>query len=408
MPVGRGPVAGLLEGAQELDADGVPVFAVFEAGEQLHHFGAVGQVANLEAVTGKFFPQRTEFFGVRIVMDAAHMWDRAFVECGGDTLIGEEHELFDQLVRFIVFYDLGAIGPAVFIAIDFNFLHVQVERPGAETFSPQGLPDTPEVVDHALDEVQFGISQFRERPARRASLVGRRRREGANLILGEMLEEAVGLLVGEALDAADDRVGELGLHEPCLAREFADDRLHESVFGFDERAQAAGERVREHRDHRTHKVSRVAALAGFNVERRASLHVGRDVGDMDTYADIAVRHALDGERVVEVLGVIRVDGDGRDRAEILTANAISLLHALGEGVGFGGDRGWELGVEAVATENREVFGHRRMRDAEDFGDGASRAEVAAFPGVEADDDFVAGLGRGEESGPRRVAHDDFA
>ena len=49
-----------------------------------------------------------------------------------------------------------------------------------------------------------------------------------------------------------------------------------------------------------------------------------------------------------------------------------------------------------------------MRDAEDFGDGASRAEVAAFPGVEADDDFVAGLGRGEESGARRVAHDDFA
>ena len=49
-----------------------------------------------------------------------------------------------------------------------------------------------------------------------------------------------------------------------------------------------------------------------------------------------------------------------------------------------------------------------MRDAEDFGDRTGRVEVAAFPDVEADDDFVARLRGGREAGAGRVAHDDLA
>ena len=286
-------------------------------------------------------------------------------------------------------YDLGAVGPAVLVAVDLDLLHLQVERSGAETFGAEDLADAPEIVDHTLDEVQFSVGEFGERAAGRASLVRWRRRQVADFVLGEVLQEAVGLLVREALDAADDRVRELGLHQTRVRCEFADDGLDQAIFGFDERAEAAGERMGEHRDDRADEVGGVAAFARFDVEGRASLHVGGHVGDVDTHADIAVRHALDGQGIVEILRVIRVDGDRRNLAEVFAADAIGLLHRLAERVGRGGDFGREFRAESVATQDGEVFGHRRVRDAEDFRNRAGGVEIAAFPDVEADDDFVA-------------------
>ena len=63
-------------------------------------------------------------------------------------------------------HDLGAVSPAVLIAVDLDLLHLQVERPGAEAFGAEDLADAPEVVDHALDQIQFGVGQLGKRTAR--------------------------------------------------------------------------------------------------------------------------------------------------------------------------------------------------------------------------------------------------
>ena len=97
--VGRRAIAGLLERTQELDADGVTVFAVLEAGEQLDHLGAVREVADLEAVAGEFFAEGGELLGVGVVVHAVDVRDGRLVEGGRDALVGEEHELLDELVR---------------------------------------------------------------------------------------------------------------------------------------------------------------------------------------------------------------------------------------------------------------------------------------------------------------------
>ena len=406
--VGRRAVAGLLEGAQQLDADRVAVLAVLEAGEQLHHLRAVGQVADLDAVAGELLAQGGELLGVGIVVDAVDMRDRTLVEGRRHALVGEEHELLDELVRLVVLHDLGAVRPPVLVAVDLDLLHLQVERTGAEAFGAEHLGDVPEVVDHALDQVQFGVGELGERPAGRAGLVGRGRGEGADLVLRQVPQEGVGLLVGQALHAADHRVGELGPHQAGVGREFAEHRLHEAVLGLDERAEAARERVGQHRDDRADEVGRVAAFAGLDVERRAGLHVMRDVGDVDAHAHVAVRQALHRQRVVEVLGVVGVDGDRRHLPEVLASGAVALRDRLAERCGRGGDRGREFRVESVAAEDGEVFGHRRVRHAEHFGERARRAQVAAFPGVEADDHLVAGLRRGGQPGAGGVAHDDLA
>ena len=96
---------------------------------------------------------------------------------------------------------------------------------------------------------------------------------------------------------------------------------------------------------------------------------------MDADADVAVGRAFDREGVVEILRVIRVDGNCRDLAEVFAANAIGLGDDLTKRVSFGGDGGREFRAEAVAAQDGEVFGHRRVRDAENFGDRAYGVEV---------------------------------
>jgi hypothetical protein len=70
---------------------------------------------------------------------------------------------------------------------------------------------------------------------------------------------------------------------------------------------------------------------------------------VDADAHVAVRHALDGQGVVEILRVIWVDGDRRNLAEVLAADAIGLLHRLAERVGRRSDFGREFRAEAVAA-----------------------------------------------------------
>ena len=147
------------------------------------------------------------------------------VEGLSDRLIGQEHELFDELVGFVVFDHYGAVGPAVLIAVDFDFLHVQVERPDTEAFGPQDFADGPEVRNHRADEVEFGVGEFSQRAARRTGLVRRRGRQGADGLVGVAAQESVRLLIGQAFAARDHRVRKLSLHELGVRREFADDRL---------------------------------------------------------------------------------------------------------------------------------------------------------------------------------------
>ena len=63
-------------------------------------------------------------------------------------------------------HDFGAVGPAVLVAVDLDLLHLQVERPGAEAFGAEDLADAPEVINHALNQVQFSVGEFGERTSR--------------------------------------------------------------------------------------------------------------------------------------------------------------------------------------------------------------------------------------------------
>ena len=57
------------------------------------------EVADLEAVAGEFFAEGGELLGVGVVVHAVDVRDGRLVEGRRDALVGEEHELLDELVR---------------------------------------------------------------------------------------------------------------------------------------------------------------------------------------------------------------------------------------------------------------------------------------------------------------------
>ena len=57
------------------------------------------EVADLEAVAGEFFAEGRELLGIGVVVHAVDVRDGRLVEGRRDALVGEEHELLDELVR---------------------------------------------------------------------------------------------------------------------------------------------------------------------------------------------------------------------------------------------------------------------------------------------------------------------
>src|SRR5690606_20257549 len=166
--------------------------------------------------------------------------------------------------------------------------------------------------------------------------------------------------------------------------------------------------LRQHGDDGADEVGGVAAALGLLVEGGARVDVGGDVGDVHADAGLAVGQLLDGEGVVEVLGVVGVDGEGGDVAVVAAALELVRLHGVGEVGDFGLHGLGEGRVEVVFAVDAEEFGAGLEGFAEDLGDLALEDLVAVGPLVEFDHDLVADGGRGGQAGGvGRVADGDL-
>ena len=107
-----------------------------------------------------------------------------------------------------------------------------------------------------------------------------------------------------------------------------------------ERAEQVTEAFGEHRDGAVHQIHRGSALFGFLVDAASFLDVMGHVGNVNTHFPQTRLERTDGERIVEVLGILRVDGKGGDFAEVLAFGIVfrsddvrylfgGLFHGLG-------------------------------------------------------------------------------
>ena len=87
-----------------------------------------------------------------------------------------------------------------------------------------------------------------------------------------------------------------------------------------QRAQAVGQRLRQHRQHPVREIHRVGAPPGLQVQRITRAHVVGDVRDRDDHVPAAgiarVGIGLGVDRIVEVARVRTVDRDQRQRAQV--------------------------------------------------------------------------------------------
>ena len=158
-------------------------------------------------------------------------------------------------------------------------------------------------------------------------------------VVGVLLrEDGVDGGVGHPLVAVDDAVVQLVADHVALGVDLHQARLHEAIDLRVERTQPRRQLVREHVHGALGEVDRGAALVGLLVERAPLPHVVRDVGDVHAEPVVAVRQALDGDGVVEVAGVLAVDGHRRHGAEVGAAlDVLGLDHRSEAGrLGHGG------------------------------------------------------------------------
>ncbi|MCY1418457.1 hypothetical protein D9M71_340180 [compost metagenome] len=94
-----------------------------------------------------------------------------------------------------------------------------------------------------------------------------------------------------------------------------------------QRAETIGEDFRQHRDDPLGEVHRVAAFGRFLIQRRTDLDVVGDVGDGHVQFPATALARLGIDRVVEVAGVLAVDGDEGQGAQV-DALLFVLFHHL--------------------------------------------------------------------------------
>ncbi|MCY1521501.1 hypothetical protein D9M68_563150 [compost metagenome] len=285
------------------------------------------------------FGDRLELAGTRLVGDAqadAHglqvaaqdfllLGRRAFVHAEqarvlafGDEVgaadVGGEHRLLDQAVRLVARARHDLLDAAGVVADDLRLGGFEVDRAALAALLEQGLVDVGEV-QQVLDAV---LALGSLRAARVAE-------DGGDFGVREarVAEHHGGIeLVG--VDLAVCRNQHVAHHAQALD------------LGV-ERAQAVRQLLGQHRNHATREVDAGGAVVGIDVDGRAGLHIGAHVGDGHQQAPALAAAHLRGlavHGVVEVAGVLAVDGDERHVGEVDAALLVGGAHLLGQGLGL--------------------------------------------------------------------------
>ena len=128
-------------------------------------------------------------------------------------------------------------------------------------------------------------------------------------------------------------MGEVPLLDIGLSIELEDDAVTELFLIGTQRADEVTEAFREHGDGTVDEVDTRGTVVGLLVDGRTFLHIVRDIGDMHAHLPKTAIQLADGEGIVEVLGILGVDGTGEDIAEVLTAGNLfrrdTWLYLLG-------------------------------------------------------------------------------
>ncbi len=147
------------------------------------------------------------------------------------------------------------------------------------------------------------------------------------------LDDLLGLLVVKAVVGIYDGAAVPLAQHAGLVVQLEDRRIAELVLVRTQRAELVAEVLRQHRHRAVHQIHRSGAVVGLLVHNVAGLDVERHVGDVDAHLVAPFVQLDEGNCVVEVFGIGRVDGEGRHLAVVLAPRDLSLGDGVGNLVG---------------------------------------------------------------------------
>ena len=302
-------------------------------------------------------PEALQLVDVRFVVDAvdhraARLAPSDLAAELGNAAVGQQHELLDHLVGLLLFLEIDAHRPALLVEPEFGLGAVEADRTVAEPLAAHGL----------------------RQPVERKDLFG--------VVAPAGLDHLLRLLVGEAAVGVDHRAAEPLVEDFEVLVEGENRRKAEALLVRPQRTEFVAEPFGQHRHGAVDQIDRRAARFGFGVDHRTRPHVVRHVGDMDAHLPHAVADFADRQRVVEVLGVGRIDGEGHRLPEVAPLGVVFAGDAPVDGFGCRppppldpvaglvfGQNGVHLGVVlARLAQNVDQFAHGAFRAGRPFGD----------------------------------------
>ena len=214
--------------------------------------------------------------------------------------------------------------------------------------------------------------------------------------------------VRHPLVAVNDAVVQLVADDVAAGVDFHQAGLHEAIDVRVQTAQSGRELAREHVHGALREVHRGPAIAGLAIQRTALRHVVRHVRDVDTQPVVAVRQPIDGDRVVEVPGVLAVDRDRLDVPEIGPAGEVLVSHRRPEADRL---RHGLLAVclrNPVLAENHAEVHTGRLDVAEHLDDAAGRVARRRRKSRDLDRDHLTRLRPARIAGDHLDVHEQLA
>ena len=293
----------LRHGAQRRNLDEVFLGLSGDLGEQLVDGGAFHPaIRALEVISHDLEELRETLYAVRVRQVMRTVDDgaldvrglRRFREVLGDRFVREQHEILDKQVgsAALLEHDIGRLP----VLIDEHFYFWGIKGDGALRYA---------ACAYLVGKHLQGIELRKE-----------------DTVLG--IKYFLRLLVRKALVRVDDGLAEPAVHYARIAIELEDGRYREPILVRVQRAEVVRQDVREHGNGSVDEVDRGRAGAALRVYRRTRAYEIRDVRDVHADFGVAVFKRAHGKRIIEVLRIERVDGEGRDAAEIMAAFRLAL------------------------------------------------------------------------------------
>ena len=223
------------------------------------------------------------------------------------STVGQEHKLLDQFVGVLRPLEVAAGGFSLLIDVEMEFLRVEVDAAMAEALLSQALCQR---VEH--DELQRVLALV-------ALLAWCGRRLSRAVHDAVVLQQLLHLGVAVASVATDDGMDDAVVEDVGLAVEGEHTTVAELLLVGPQRADEVAQSLGQHRDGAIDEIDARGAPLRLLVDDVALLDVAAHVGDVHTHLPAVALQRLDAQRVVEVLGVGRVDGAGPGVAEVLAA-----------------------------------------------------------------------------------------